>query len=313
MEIKQYVANSGNYGGKRDTSKIEYIVIHYTGNDGDTDENNAKYFKNNIVKASAHYFVDDDSITQSVPDNYIAYSVGGSLYNDYKTTGGAKFYKECINTNSISIELCDSVKDGRVYPSNKTIANAIDLVEKLMNKYDIPKENVIRHFDVTGKKCPAYWCGNESKNSLWKTAFHNKLSSTTTTTSSTSTKTSSTTTTNTSNKTSSSKTTTTGSLDTTRQFVKDVQKAIGAKVDGIAGNETLSKTVTISAKKNRTHRVVRPVQKYLNACGYNCGIVDGIAGDKFKKAVVKYQKAKGCIADGEITAKKKTWQKLLGM
>ena len=301
MKIKEYIANSGNYGGKRDTSKIEYIVIHYTGNDGDSDEGNSKYFKNNIVKASAHYFVDDDSITQSVPDNYIAYAVGGSLYNDYKTTGGAKFYKECINTNSISIELCDSVKDGKVYPSNKTIANALDLVEMLMNKYDIPKENVIRHFDVTGKKCPAYWCGNESKNSLWKTAFHNKISSITTTSNTTS------------KNNSSSKTVTTGSLYTKTQFVKDIQKAIGAKVDGIAGSETLSKTVTISATKNRTHRAVRPIQKYLNACGYNCGIVDGIAGDKFKKAVVKYQKAKGCIADGKITAKGKTWKKLLGM
>lgn len=307
VEIKEYVANSGNYGGKRDTKNIKYIVIHYTGNDGDTDENNSKYFKNNIVKASAHYFVDDDSITQSVKDNYIAYSVGGSLYNDYKTTGGAKFYKECINTNSISIELCDSVKDGKVYPSNKTIANAIDLVEMLMNKYDIPKENVIRHFDVTGKKCPAYWCGNESKNSLWKTAFHNKLSSTTTTESST------TTTSKTSKESSSSKTSTTGSLYTQRQFIKDVQSAIGAKVDGIAGNETLSKTVTVSYKKNRTHRVVRPIQKRLNSLGYDCGVVDGIAGAKFKNAVVKFQKAKGCVHDGEITAKKKTWQKLLGM
>lgn len=302
VEIKEYIANSGNYGGKRDTKNIKYIVIHYTGNDGDTDENNSKYFKNNIVKASAHYFVDDDSITQSVPDNYIAYSVGGSLYNDYKTTGGAKFYKECINTNSISVELCDSVKDGKVYPSNKTIANAIDLVEKLMNKYDIPKENVIRHFDVTGKKCPAYWCGNDSKNSLWKTAFYNKISSTASTTNETKTETSTT-----------SKTTTTGSLYTKTQFIKDIQKVTGAKVDGIAGNETLSKTVTVSATKNRTHGVVRPIQKRLNSLGYDCGVVDGIAGDKFKKAVVKYQKAKGCVADGEVTAKKKTWQKLLGM
>lgn len=307
VEIKEYVANSGNYGGKRDTKNIKYIVIHYTGNDGDTDENNSKYFKNNIVKASAHYFVDDDSITQSVKDNYIAYSVGGSLYNDYKTTGGAKFYKECINTNSISIELCDSVKDGKVYPSNKTIANAIDLVEMLMNKYDIPKENVIRHFDVTGKKCPAYWCGNESKNSLWKTAFHNKISSTTSTSNTTNN------TSTTSKNNSSSKTTTTGSLYTKTQFIKDIQKAIKAKVDGIAGSETLSKTVTVSATKNRMHAVVRPIQKYLNSLGYDCGTVDGIAGAKFKKAVVKFQKAKGCVADGEITAKKKTWQKLLGM
>ena len=106
---------------------------------------------------------------------------------------------------------------------------------------------------------------------------------------------------------------TSGSLYTRTQFIKDVQKIIGAKVDGFAGSETLSKTVTVSATKNRLHGVVRPIQKYLNALGYDCGTVDGIAGAKFKKAVVKYQKAKGCVADGEITAKGKTWQKLLGM
>lgn len=103
------------------------------------------------------------------------------------------------------------------------------------------------------------------------------------------------------------------SVYTKTQFIKDVQKSICAKADGIAGPETLSKTVTVSDKKNRTHGVVRPIQKYLNALGYDCGIVDGIAGAKFKKAVVKFQKAKSCIADGEITAKGKTWKKLLGM
>ena len=117
----------------------------------------------------------------------------------------------------------------------------------------------------------------------------------------------------TSKTTTTSNTTTTGSLYTKTQFIKDVQKAIKAKVDGVAGPETLSKTVTVSATKNRMHAVIRPVQKYLNALGYECGVVDGIAGAKFKKAVVKYQKAKGCVADGEITAKGKTWQKLLGM
>lgn len=284
MKIKEYLANKNNYGSKRDIKNIKYIVIHYTGNDGDSDEGNSKYFKNNIVKASAHYFVDEDSATQSVPDNYVAYSVGGSRYSDYKTTGGAKFYNQCVNSNSISIELCDAVKDGKVYPSKKTIENALELVKDLMSKYNVPKSNVIRHFDVNGKKCPAYWCGTDEKNDLWKTAFHNKLSSKTT-----------------------------GSLYTKTQFIKDIQKAIGAKVDGVAGQETLSKTVTVSATKNRMHAVVRPIQKYLNSLGYDCGIVDGIAGDKFKKAVVKYQKAKGCVHDGEITAKGNTWKKLLGM
>lgn len=97
------------------------------------------------------------------------------------------------------------------------------------------------------------------------------------------------------------------------QFVKDVQAAIGAKVDGIAGQDTLSKTVTISATKNSKHKVVKPIQEYLNHLGYDCGTADGIAGAKFTKAVKKYQFDKKCVQDGEITAKGSTWKKLLGM
>jgi N-acetylmuramoyl-L-alanine amidase CwlA len=179
--LKTNLANKSNYGAKRSTSSIKYIPIHYTGNDGDTDEANAKYFKNNIVKASAHYFVDDDSVTQSVPDDYIAYAVGGSKYSNCATTGGGTLYGKCTNANSISVELCDTVKDGKVYPSDKTIENAVALVKTLMAKYNIPVENVIRHFDVNGKSCPAYWCGDATKNALWFTAFRNKLVSATTT------------------------------------------------------------------------------------------------------------------------------------
>lgn len=100
---------------------------------------------------------------------------------------------------------------------------------------------------------------------------------------------------------------------TKTQFIKDIQSAIGAKVDGIAGKETLSKTVTVSKTKNNRHAVVKPIQKYLNTLGFSCGVEDGIAGAKFDAAVKAYQKANGCVADGEITAQKTTWKKLLGM
>ena len=175
-KLKKKYANKNNYGAKRSTSNIKYIVIHYTANDGDTDEANANYFASRIIKASAHYFVDDDSVTQSVPDNYVAWSVGGTKYSNCKTTGGGKYYTKCTNSNSISIELCDTKKDGKIYPTKKTIDNTIELTRKLMKQYNIPSTNVIRHFDVTGKTCPVYWCGTSEKNQLWKTEFHNKLS-----------------------------------------------------------------------------------------------------------------------------------------
>lgn len=99
------------------------------------------------------------------------------------------------------------------------------------------------------------------------------------------------------------------------QFVKDVQAATGAKVDGIAGTETLSKTVTVSAKVNNRHVVVKAIQKRLNALGYNCGTADGIAGAKFTSAVNLYQKnVLGYKTfDGEVTKGGKMWKSLLGM
>ena len=166
MNIKTNLANKGNYGSARSTNDIKYIVIHYTGNDGDTDENNGKYFAREVVQVSSHYFVDDDSVTQSVPDNYIAWHCGTK--KTYK-------HKECRNANSIGIEICDDVKNGTIYPSTKTIENAIELTEMLMEKYNVPKENVIRHYDVTGKLCPAYWSGNTANNNKWKSEFWNKL------------------------------------------------------------------------------------------------------------------------------------------
>ena len=99
-----------------------------------------------------------------------------------------------------------------------------------------------------------------------------------------------------------------------KTFVKEVQAAIGAKVDGIPGPETLSKTVTVSATLNRRHAVVKPIQKYLYFLGYTeVGTADGITGSKFDKAVKRYQKEVVGFKnpDGEITAKNKTWKKLL--
>ena len=142
--IKEQLANSGNYGGSRNASQIRYLVYHYTGNDGDSAANNAAYFRRNIVKASAHYFVDDTTVWRSVPDLKVAWSVGGSKYANI------------TNTNSISIEMCDTIRNGVYQASESTLVNAAELGRELMEKYGIPIENVYRHFDVTGKHCPSY-------------------------------------------------------------------------------------------------------------------------------------------------------------
>lgn len=97
-------------------------------------------------------------------------------------------------------------------------------------------------------------------------------------------------------------------------FVRDVQDATGSAVDGIAGSETIGNTPTVSAQKNSTHAAVTAVQKRLAALGYeDVGEADGIAGTKFTAAVTAFQEDNGCWVDGEITARNKTWRKLLGM
>ena len=165
IQIKANLADKRNYGGTRSLDSINFIVIHYTANDGDTDENNGSYFHNNYVDASAHYFVDGDSITRSVPDDHIAWHCGANKY----------LHPMCRNSNSIGIELCDERRNGVIYPTPATIAKAVELTEYLMDKFNVPKENVIRHYDVTGKLCPAYWSGNAKNDGLWRSEFWDKL------------------------------------------------------------------------------------------------------------------------------------------
>ncbi len=99
-----------------------------------------------------------------------------------------------------------------------------------------------------------------------------------------------------------------GSAYNHTDFIKEVQTAIGAKADGIAGPETLSKIITVSKTRNRKHTAVAPIQKYLNSIGYPCGTVDGIAGTRFDTAVKAFQKANSLTADGIVGIK--TWKKL---
>lgn len=102
---------------------------------------------------------------------------------------------------------------------------------------------------------------------------------------------------------------------TLRDFIEAVQQVTGSAVDGKAGPETISNTPTLSRVANRKHPAVRAVQRRLQALGYNLGQygADGVYGAATAEAVKKYQRANGCVADGVITKKNKTWRKLLGM
>ena len=130
---------------------VQYLVIHYTANDGDTDEGNGKYFNNYYRGASAHRFVDEDSITMVVKDEDTAWHCND---NQKYLNGGGTYKKLCNNENSIGIEMCSDKVNGDYVITKETIKNTQELVRLLMVKHNIPIENVIRHYDVSGKICP---------------------------------------------------------------------------------------------------------------------------------------------------------------
>lgn len=162
MEIKELLTNVNRT--VKNNREIKYIVVHYVGAVS-TAYNNAKYFENANRQASAHYFVDDNDIYRVVKDEDVAWHCG--------TKG--KYYSECRNSNSIGIEMCCYNNNGTLDISENIENRTIELVKELMAKYNIPAENVIRHYDVTHKICPAPFVNDESR---W-TNFKNKLVETT--------------------------------------------------------------------------------------------------------------------------------------
>lgn len=148
--MKTIKAKPISYGAKRDKKNVKFIVIHYTGVKGDTAVGEASYFAHgNTRTAGAHFFVDrQGTVVKSIPMNFTAWSVGGKKY---ASTKGGIFYGICKNSNSVSIELCDIVDK---QPSDKQVKATASLVHYI--KKNCPNVRyIIRHYDVTGKPCPA--------------------------------------------------------------------------------------------------------------------------------------------------------------
>lgn len=148
MRIKQTIANAYNW--LKGVFKKRYIVIHYSAGSIDSDENNGAYFSRERTGTSANVFVDDDSVTISVPLESTAYHCGVDYSN-----GKAPFWGKCTNKNSIGIEMCGIANDKFLDMRNKTIKNTVTFTKKIIKKYGIKVKNVIRHYDICGKNCPA--------------------------------------------------------------------------------------------------------------------------------------------------------------
>lgn len=147
--------NFKGYNVSKRSDPIMYIVIHYTGAEG-TAKNNVDYFNGGNRNASADFFVGQNGeIWQYNPDlkRYYSWHCGGGR----QSSKGGTFYGRCKNANSIGIELCTHKgADGWIF-YDATIAAARILVRYLMEEYGVKQANVIRHYDVNGKNCPAVY------------------------------------------------------------------------------------------------------------------------------------------------------------
>lgn len=143
--------------------KIKYIAIHFTA--GTSSRKGMALATRSAFlarEASADYVVDDVEIVRINPDvrNYYCWSVGDKLNS---ATGGGKLRSVANNKNTISIEICSNLlpktnakipNHGGWYFTDASLNNALKLVRYLMKEYNIPKENVVRHYDISGKLCP---------------------------------------------------------------------------------------------------------------------------------------------------------------
>ena len=125
----------------RKGAPIKYIVIHDTGNISKGADANAHFTLHNRENrgASAHYFVDDKQILRIIKDEDKSWHCGD---------GKGKY--GITNENSIGVEMCIN-SDGDF---RKTYLNTLNLTKHLMDKYKIPIEDVVRHYDASRKICP---------------------------------------------------------------------------------------------------------------------------------------------------------------
>lgn len=142
------------------TINPKYIVIHDTDNRqaGANAMANRNYFANHPnAKASAHYIIDEGNIIQALEDTWKGWHVGDGNNPNIN------------NSTTIAIELC--VNKGNDF--DKTLENGVELTKYLMNKYNIPAENVVMHRDASGKTCSRMMI--EDIPSLW-TYFKERIS-----------------------------------------------------------------------------------------------------------------------------------------
>ena len=148
---------------KRSTSKVKYLIFHYTGM---RSENAAiKKLTNTSSKVSCHYFIKSNGeIIKIVPDLYTAWHAGISSWKKDKS----------LNSNSIGIEISNPGHDYKYKKFNqRQLTSIIKLSKNLKKKYKIKKENILGHSDIAplrkkdpGEKFP-WELLNKKKICIW--------------------------------------------------------------------------------------------------------------------------------------------------
>lgn len=143
MKVKEMIIPYGANNPDR-SIKPDTIVIHYSGGACVTAETLARCLvNNNANNVSANYCVDENDIICTIPPGYMSYGVTGH------------------NNHIINIEVCYSDPAGRF--ELDTIANIRRIVKKCMRDFNISADKVVRHYDLTKKKCPWYYVDNPSE------------------------------------------------------------------------------------------------------------------------------------------------------
>ena len=148
MEVRwDFPAHPENYQRGR-AQPVSFLVFHYVGATGGARANARYYGTTPGIGASAHYFVDHGpgaEVWASVPEGDTAWHCGANSYR----------HPDCRNANSIGIEMCcHQSSDGTWTIDEETYAAAAALGRDIMERYGIPLDRVLRHYDVTGKLCP---------------------------------------------------------------------------------------------------------------------------------------------------------------
>lgn len=147
---------------------VKKIVLHWTANPGASAKNHQTYFGVTLVAlnkereskgqepifASAHIFVDKNGAKLIIPLNELAYHANDiQKYNKDKSAyRGIEELKPNANYLSIGVEMCVE-KDGTISPI--TLKNTVNVIAELCNTYKLTEKDIVRHFDVTSKNCPA--------------------------------------------------------------------------------------------------------------------------------------------------------------